>query len=164
MSESIPAEAVLPSRPAPAGIPPLVRVAAVAALLSSAGLLAACSMSFPIASLKDDDTPTGSIGPRDASLMAGLDQEDSRRAGAALALALDPQGEGTRVNWDNPRSGAKGTFVALAPPFTRDDRICRRFGADLTAPGASGRRMTGDACRNSDGSWTLGRLDANAAG
>jgi surface antigen len=46
-----------------------------------------------------------------SSLAGILDAEDWRRAKAALSTALDPQGNGSLVGWDNPDSGNKGSFT-----------------------------------------------------
>ena len=88
-------------------------------------------------------------------LSAALDREDWRRAKAALAVALDPQGNGTGVAWQNGASGAKGSFTALAPPFLDHDRICRTFTAAVTSKAQNERRVAGSACRESDGDWAL---------
>ena len=117
---------------------------------------AACSLSFPISGFKaEDGGPTGSIDRSAGMLSPALDREDWRRAKAALAVALDPQGNGTGVSWQNAASGAKGSFVALATPFLDHDRICRTFTATVTAKAQSERRVAGSACRESDGAWAL---------
>ena len=130
-----------------------MRNCAVLSLL--AGLTAACSVSFPMTGLKTDDTPTGSID-RTASLFpAALDREDLRRAKAALATALDPQGNGQRVVWQNPQTGSHGAFTASAPPFADQDRVCRAFSGEVSPSEAGDRHLTGSACRDADGSWVL---------
>ena len=56
-------------------------------------ILGACSMSFPMASMlpvSDDVTASNSTIP----FARLLDEEDRRREKAALATALDPQGDG----------------------------------------------------------------------
>ncbi|MBJ6124195.1 RT0821/Lpp0805 family surface protein [Microvirga splendida] len=123
------------------------------------GLLAlstsACGMSLGLSAL-DEDGPkaTGAIGPKsDITLPADLDEEDWRRAKAALAVALDPQGPGTQVSWDNPATSRKGTFTPMGAPFVKNDEICRSFSAHLSGPTASA--LQGTACRPSGGEWTL---------
>ncbi len=118
----------------------------------------ACSLSFPMPGFASDDSPTGSINKSAAALSPALDKEDWRRAKAALAVALDPQGNGANVAWDNPQSGAKGSFVALAPPFLEKDRICRAFKASVSAAPAGQRRLGGSACRSEDGAWVLAEV------
>ena len=132
------------------------------ALLLLAGLPAGCSLSFPIEGIAADTAPTGSIDRTAAVLPPGLDREDLRRARAALAVALDPQGNGARVGWQNPQSGAHGAFAASAPPFADRDRVCRRFGGDITPAAGGEHRLSGSACRENDGSWQV-RSDAHAS-
>lgn len=129
----------------------LIGVTALGLGLSSG----ACSMSFPMPGFVDSG-PTGSIA-KSAAFSPDLDKEDQRRAQAALAVALDPQGNGADVSWHNPQTGAKGSFVALAPPFVDQDRICRAFKAHVAAA-KSDQRLGGRACRNSDGEWVLAEL------
>ena len=120
-----------------------------------AGTAAGCSLSFPIASLKADATATGTIDHTAAVLSPALDREDLRRARAALAIALDPQGNGARVGWQNPQSGAHGAFAASAPPFADHDRVCRGFAGDVSPAAAAEQHVSGSACRESDGSWRM---------
>ena len=101
--------------------------------LVAVGLIAlsasACSYSFGLSGLDEDEPKsTGAIATRAVThLSADLDEEDWRRAKAALAVALDPQGPGTQVSWDNPASTRKGTFTPTGAPFVKDDEICRDF-------------------------------------
>lgn len=120
-------------------------------LLAGAG----CSVSMPMASFTGDDKPTGSIDKASALLSRSLDGEDWRRARAALAVALDPQGNGAGVGWSNPQTGANGSFVAKGPPFPEDDRVCRAFDARVAAQGPPERRVSGSACRAADGEWKV---------
>jgi surface antigen len=127
--------------------------------LAMAGLIAlsasACSYSFGLSGLDEDEPKsTGAIASRAVTnLSADLDEEDWRRAKAALAVALDPQGPGTPVSWDNPVSTRKGTFTPTGAPFVKDDEICRGFSAHLSGPSASA--LQGTACRPSGGEWAI---------
>ena len=129
--------------------------------LLAVGLIAlstgACSFSFGLSAL-DDEGPqsTGAIptaAKGETTLSAALDEEDWRRAKAALAVALDPQGPGTQVSWDNPASTMKGTFTPMGAPFVKNDEICRSFSAHLSGPSASA--LQGTACRPSGGEWAI---------
>jgi surface antigen len=118
--------------------------------------LGACSFALPVATLASDDpVATNSITPRFVSpLSPDLGEEDWRRARAALAVALDPQGSGSQVSWDNPDTSIKGSFTPVGQPFVADDRICRAFLASLT--GTSGvSSLQGTACRPSGGEWAI---------
>jgi surface antigen len=126
--------------------------------------LAACSLTTPFertpASLAaSDEITTGSISQKArgavvSPLSPRLDQEDWRRASAALATALDPQGNGALVRWDNAASGAKGSFSPVGDPFLVRDEICRSFIAALTVDGAE-TWLQGGACRQSPTQWTI---------
>ena len=53
------------------------------------------------------------------TLSPTMNEEDWRRAKAALGLALDPQGPGTLVSWDNPETSMKGQFTPTGAPYVR---------------------------------------------
>ena len=128
-----------------------------------AGSLASgCSLSFPIAGIAVDATPTGSIDRTASLLSPALDREDLRRARAALAIALDPQGNGARVVWQNPQTGAHGAFAAAAPPFADHDRVCRAFAGQIAPAATAERRLSGSACRDGDGTWQVRSADEPA--
>ena len=125
----------------------------------AAGLVAlstgACSIAVGVAGLQEEEPEvTGTIAPRAAvPLSPDLSEEDWRRAKAALAVAIDPQGPGTQVSWDNPVSGMKGAFTAAGSPFVKEDEVCRAFTAALN--GASAASLSGTACRPSGGEWVI---------
>jgi len=115
----------------------------------------ACSISVPIGSLLEDQAATGSVKPAQVSpLSAELGVEDWRRAKGALAIALDPQGNGSPVAWDNPETDMKGTFVPVGRPFVKKDEICRAFRATVVGQ-ASTALLQGTACRLSGGEWAI---------
>lgn len=130
--------------------PGLAMVSAMVALA-----LAGCSISMPIASLVSEPETTGSITPKAPSpLSSDLNAEDWRRARAALGVALDPQGSGTPVSWDNPESGFRGTFTPVGQPFVQSDEVCRAFLAQVTSPMRTSS-LQGSACRPSGGEWAV---------
>ena len=71
-----------------------------------------------------------------------------------MATALDPQGNGSQVSWDNPESTMKGTFTPVGQPFVKDDEICRAFLANVTGQ-MSNASLQGMACRPSGGEWAI---------
>ncbi|RYC30581.1 hypothetical protein D3273_18020 [Lichenibacterium minor] len=135
------------------------RVGGAACRCAAVALLAvatsACSLSIPISGIEADDTPTGGIDRTVALLSPSLDREDLRRARAAMAVALDPQGDGARSAWRNAQTGSHGAFTAAAPPFADHDRVCRRFSGEVTPLGGKERRLSGSACRDGDGTWVM---------
>lgn len=127
--------------------------------------LTACSLSLPIGTLKEKDDEgmtTGSISQARpaAQLSSLLTDEDWRRAQAALGVAVDPQGNGAPVSWDNPESGKKGSFVAAGPLYVLDNKICRSFIAKIEAgkvAPADGnlQQLQGSTCRNGPNDWSV---------
>ena len=118
-----------------------------------AAALAGCSMSFPISPLitAKDDTPGTAPKP---SLVDLPDPEDWRRAKAALSTALDPQGNGALVGWDNPDSGNKGSFTPVGKAYPLNAGICRVFLAELDRKGDE-QSIQGTACADKQGDWTI---------
>lgn len=126
-------------------------------VIGLAGLSGGCGLSMTIASLQIDEETTASV-PRSASpLDPSLDEEDWRRAQAALSLAVDPQGAGLPVNWDNPSTKRKGSFAASGNMVLVDNTICRPFTATLVQAGTTVRetRHAGQACRTGPGEWAM---------
>jgi surface antigen len=118
-------------------------------------LTGACGLSFPMASLFPEPETTASITPKIvAPLSSDLGAEDWRRAKGALAVALDPQGSGSSVSWDNPDTDLKGNFAPVGQPFVKTDEICRAFLATLITKDTT-RSLQGTACRPSGGEWTV---------
>lgn len=104
---------------------------------------------------EEEPSVTGSLPAKSISpLSPDLGQEDWRRAKAALAVALDPQGNGAAVDWDNPETGRKGSFIPVGQPFVAADEICRAFLASLNDAVAD-KSLQGTACRPSGGEWAL---------
>lgn len=127
----------------------------VLAALALALSMGACGISMPIDSLVAADTPTGSIVAKPVSpLSPDLNTEDWRRARSALAVALDPQGSGASVGWENPDTGRKGSFVPAGKPFVKADAICRGFRATLAGE-LSASSLQGTACRMSSPEWAI---------
>ncbi len=85
---------------------------------------------------------------------APLDQEDWRRAQAALATALDPQGNGGAARWENGDNGHKGPFAPVGNAFLIKDDICRTFVSSLSIDGPE-QWLQGTACRVSPTEWTI---------
>lgn len=126
----------------------------------------ACSLTMHLTSFNDEVETTASVPARSSlatRLDPSLDEEDWRRAQSALSLAVDPQGPGLPVNWDNPASKRKGMFVAAGNMTIVQDTICRPFSATLVQPGGKEAKHAGHACRLGPGEWAL-RMDPSAEG
>lgn len=137
------------------GRKPLARAAKACLLGGLPAILAGCSMAFPISPLMLPGSKQDAAGavPK-SSLAALLDAEDWRRAKAALSTALDPQGNGSLVAWDNPDSGNKGSFTPVGKPYPLEARICRVFLAEVDYKGDE-HAMQGTACSDKRGEWTI---------
>ncbi len=135
-------------------LPSLFASTAFKLLLCGGTGLFAGACSIPISGFVDD-AQTGSIDRASLVLSRELDQEDWRRAKAALAVALDPQGNGENVEWANPQSGAKGSFAAAAAAYSQSEKLCRHFIARVDSGAGSGREVDGSACRRNGGEWLV---------
>ena len=114
------------------GRKPFARAAKACILGGLPAVLAGCSMAFPISPLMSRVAKEDAAGAVPKSSLAGLlDAEDWRRAKAALSTALDPQGNGSLVGWDNPESGNKGSFTPVGKPYPLEAGICRAFLAEV---------------------------------
>ena len=111
----------------------------------------------------DEPVVTGSIGNRPTSFGSDLGEEDWRRASAALGVALDPQGNGKPVKWDNPETGLRGSVNPTGLPYVAHDLICRDFLASVIAPERS-RFVRGTGCKPSGGEWELKKIRASKLG
>lgn len=109
---------------------------------------------MPMLSLGPDPEVTGSISTAASPLSPKLNEEDWRRAQSALVLAVDPQGNGAPVAWDNPETGLKGSFVAAGPLFLMENRICRPFAAEVNAKGEESH-LAGSSCRLGPNEWVI---------
>jgi surface antigen len=134
-----------------------------AAAILGAGGLSGCSIAIPVGSSGESalfqgasEDATGSIAKKSPppALSRHLDAEDLRRAMAALGTALDPQGSGASVRWDNPQTGAKGAFTPTGQAYPLDGKICRGFVADIDA-GETSEKLKGAACREKSADWAL---------
>lgn len=112
-------------------------------------------MSIPLSPLKASaDDVTGSVAKQATILSRRLDAEDWRRARAALGTALDPQGNGSVVNWENTQTGSKGSFTPVAQTYPSDDKICRAFLAKIETEGGL-EDVQGTACRETGADWNV---------
>jgi surface antigen len=109
------------------------------------------------AEMSPEPIVTGSISKRPTSFGADLGEEDWRRAHAALTVALDPQGNGRPVKWDNPESSLRGSVNPTGLPYVANEEICRDFLASVITPENS-RFVRGTGCKLSGGTWELKRV------
>lgn len=134
-------------------------------LAAPAAGLGGCSLSMHLASLQIDPETTASVTRAASPLDPSLDEEDWRRAQAALSLAVDPQGSGQPVNWDNPATKRRGSFVPAGNMILVENTVCRPFTAVVVQagghqPGAAREtRHSGQACRLGPGEWAMRQIN-----
>jgi surface antigen len=116
--------------------------------------------SFSIAPLLGESDTTGANRALEP-ISSALDREDWRRAKAAMAVALDPKGDGAAVHWDNPTTQANGAFTAVGEPYSMHGRTCRSFLAEVTTH-TSGQHLRGEACRGSADEWAVSMVNDTA--
>lgn len=127
----------------------------LALVLAASLSLSACGLALPLGSMKAEDTTQSTASRSSLSpLSPDLAEEDWRRAKGALSVALDPQGSGAKVSWDNPDTTMKGSFTPVGQPFVKADEICRAFVATLNGQAATST-LQGTACRPSGGAWSI---------
>jgi len=106
---------------------------------------------------KGAQATAGAIAPASSGLdqlRARLDQSDRQAAYQALALALDELGDGATLIWKRPARGLEGRIKPVSA--FRDDkgRVCRHIVYSLSLGGYE-KEIEGNACRETDGSWSL---------
>lgn len=107
-----------------------------------------------LAGFSSEEETTASVAPQASVFPVPLDDEDWRRVNAALALAVDPQGAGLPVNWDNPSSKKRGSFEQSGAIAIVGHTLCRPFKARLV-DGAKESQHVGQACRTGPGEWAM---------
>ena len=108
---------------------------------------------------EDDVTGAISAAPSspDAPPLPALSAQDWSIARLALANALDPQGAGAMVSWENPASGVRGAITPVGAIYVADGQTCRAFLADIGGK-APARRLQGRGCRDASGQWAVSDL------
>lgn len=139
------------------------RIGGASALLLAVGLAMAsggCSLTMHLASFQTDPETTATVQRAPSPLDPSLDDEDWRRAQAALSLAVDPQGSGQPVNWDNPSTKRKGSFAAAGNLVLVENTVCRPFNATVIQMGTAPREVkhSGQACRVGPGEWAMRQM------
>jgi surface antigen len=119
--------------------------------------LSGCAISTqlgPIFGGGDDQTTTGSITPRDKRFSNAMTDEDWAHARAALDVALAERPAAEPAQWDNPRSGLRGTVAPVASAYQADDGTCHAFVASLVE-GTDTHWYQGRACRAGEERWRV---------
>ena len=135
----------------------VARMALLCLVLTTGG----CMNAGPMASLMADEDVTGSIQASASGVSASplplLSPDDWTAASKALDAALDPQGSGVAVVWENPASGMRGSMTAVGATYAADGLTCRAFLTEIDV-GPPPRRLQGRGCRTGDGPWAVSDL------
>ncbi|CAN1492230.1 Surface antigen domain containing protein [Rhabdaerophilaceae bacterium] len=131
------------------------RVDLVFLVLVGALMVGGCSVTMPLTGMTGEEDVTGSIAPQRPAFPVSLDDEDWRRINSALSLAVDPQGAGLPVNWDNPGSKRRGKIAPNGIFTLVGETVCRPFKALIVDVGARESEHEGQACRTGPGEWAM---------
>lgn len=119
------------------------------------------SRAGPLPLLRGPELPvSASIGPASsdqesfAALRAKLDASDREVALKTLLVALRELGDGATLVWKRPAHHLSGAIKPISAFRDAKGRVCRRVSYTLTL-GPYSREVTGDACREPSGSWSL---------
>ena len=102
-------------------------------------------------------TTAGALGGALLGGFAGgsVDKVNCEEAHRAQQRALAPTTPiGQSIQWNDPQSGAHGTFTPTREGHTSDGEYCREYQQTITVGGEQ-KRGFGQACRQPDGTWKL---------
>ncbi len=112
-------------------------------------------MTFPISPFLGPGSKEDAAAKIPPQPLVGLfDAGDWGRAKSALSTALDLQGNGVLVGWNNPDSGNKGSFAPVGEAYSLDSKTCRVFLAKVDRKGGE-QSVQGTACADRQGEWTI---------
>jgi surface antigen len=73
---------------------------------------------------------------------------------ACLSQSLEHAGDGQRIVWNNPDSGARHQITPGRTVQAVDNRYCRQY-TSTTTIGGKAQTVRGTACRQPDGAWQI---------
>jgi surface antigen len=83
-----------------------------------------------------------------------LDQRDKELAMKQAQLSLENSRTGQTSTWQNPDTGASGTFTPTNTYQTETGQYCREYQQEITVGGEK-YPSYGTACRQPDGTWKI---------
>ena len=132
----------------------LSRVLAAAGISTAVLGSGGCSMSYQLESYFADKTPTGSIADKPAAMPP---ERDLAFAKAAASEVLRRGEKDASQEWENPKTGARGTVTPIASAYTQDGQTCRDFLASYVTKSAQSW-LQGEACQEDRGAWQVRAL------
>jgi surface antigen len=136
--------------------PRLWRAASLAALLALTLGSGGCSMSYQLESFFGDSTTTGSIAAAPKTAESLPPEHDLAYAKAAASEVLRRGEKDASLDWENPRTGARGTVTPIASAYSQDGQTCRDFLASYVSDRVQSW-MQGEACQDK-GAWQVRTL------
>ncbi len=112
-----------------------------------------CSMSYQLESYFADKTPTGSI----KAAPAMPPERDLAYAKAAASEVLKRGDRDASQDWENPRTGARGTVTPMSTAHVQDGQTCRDFLASYVNK-TEQAWLQGEACKEAQGEWQVRAL------
>ena len=134
----------------------LWRAVSFAALLAVAVSSGGCSMSYQLESFFGDSTTTGSIAAAPKQAESLPPEHDLAYAKAAASEVLRRGEKDASLDWENPRTGARGTVTPIASAYNQDGQTCRDFLASYVSDRVQSW-MQGEACQDK-GAWQVRTL------
>jgi len=93
--------------------------------------------------------------PKGGGLKGQLTAEDRAINGKCIAKTMNEAPTGATWKWNNPKSGNSGSVTPTANATRHAGQTCRAFSETITLKDGRSETITGRACKNKDGSWTL---------
>ena len=110
-------------------------------------------MSYQLESYFADKTPTGSITkPKTADTLPP--EHDLAFAKAAATEVLRRNEKDASLDWENPKTGARGTVTPVASAYTDEGQTCRNFLASYVNDTVQSW-LQGEACEEQKGAWRV---------
>lgn len=85
---------------------------------------------------------------------SSLDRSDQLYAQQTANQAFESGRSGSTYRWSNPDSGHSGTITPQQVSSYQGGQPCRRYTQTVYVDGRA-ETVTGSACRNPDGTWTI---------
>ena len=113
-------------------------------------------MSYQLESFFGDSTTTGSIAAAPKMAESLPPEHDLAYAKAAASEVLRRGEKDASLDWENPRTGARGTVTPIASAYSQDGQTCRDFLASYVSDRVQSW-MQGEACQDK-GAWQVRTL------
>lgn len=100
-------------------------------------------------------SPEKSSAPRGGGLKAQLTAADREMNRKCIDKTLGAAPTGKTWSWKNPKTGNGGTVTPTSLRRREGTAVCRTFDETVTLRNGRSDKISGRACRNHDGSWSI---------